>query len=185
MDAIDDVASSVSDASLGSSARAQGQSEAGFLIADHGADIIGLIVGSGTDRLASRAGHGNTGRVVGIILHRGHNLHTTSREGVAIDVGKVVGDLAVGPGELELRDGARGAVVWRKLDGDANTLHAVALAVAALERCHSWVGTAADGGVIHREATVVDHGSSPHSCHTRSGGEQNGSAREDVLELHV
>lgn len=185
MDAIDDVASSLSDASLGGTAGAQSQSEARVLIADHGANIIWRIVGGRTDGLASRAGDGDTSRVVGIILHGWNDLHTTSREGVAVDVGQVIGDLAVGPGELKLRDGSRSAVLRSKLDGDTNTLLAVALAVATLECCHSRVGATTDGGVVHREATVVDDGSSPHSGHTRRGGEQNGSAREDVFELHV
>lgn len=143
VDTVVDVSSLVDrDAALEGSARADGQGEVRVLIADHGSDVVWGVVGSGASGHTSRAGHRNAGRVAGVILHGWNNLHTASSEGVAVDVGQVIGDLAVSPGELELRDWSIGGLVGRKLDRDSGTLVGVALAVSALKLSHGGVAAA-------------------------------------------
>ena len=185
MEACDNLSTSLDDASLASSTGAESQDEVGVFITDHGAGVIGLVVSSRAGGRASRARDGDASRVVGVVLHGRNNLHTTSREWVAVDVGQVVGNLAIGPGELELRDGAGSAGLRRELNRDTDTLLTVALAVAALELLHAGVGATADGGVVDGEAAVVDHGGSSHGGDTRGRGKQHGCASDESLELHV
>jgi len=149
------------DASLGRTAGAHGQDEVGVLRADHGSGIVWAVVGGTADRFASWAVDDNASWVVRVVLHRWDDFHATGGEGVAVDVGKVIGDLSVGPGELKLGDRSRDRVVRGKLDGDTNTFFAVALAVAALKCAHAGTGILADRRVVDGESTVVDHSSAP------------------------
>lgn len=176
MDAVSDMFSLDLDASLGTSTRAHGQGEAGILIADHGADIIWEVVGSGADSLAGRAVNHDTRWVGRVALLGWDNLHATSGEGIAINVGKIIGDLAVGPGEFELRDGSTDGSIGSQLDGDAHTLLRVALGVGALEGLHVGVLTLADGSIVDGISTVVDDGGSAQSHDSGSRGKQHGCA---------
>jgi len=164
----DDVAAGLDDAALSSSPRAEGQGKARVFVADHGTDVIWRVVGGRADRLAGRAIDRHAGRVIGVVLHGRNDPHTTSREGIAVDVGDIIRDLAVVPGELELGDGTRLAVFCGKLDGHADTLLAVGLAVATLELLHAGVGTSSHGCVVDSGATVVDDGGASHGGDTNS-----------------
>jgi len=126
-------------ASLAGSARANGQDQVGILIADHSVGVIWGVVGGSADRFAGRAVNGHAGWVAGIVLHGRDDLHASSSERVAIDVGKIIRDLAVSPGELELRDRSGLSIVWRELDREANILVAICLAVATFESFHGGV----------------------------------------------
>jgi len=86
VETLDNVTTGLNDASLGSSAGAEGQDEARVLIADHGACVIGCVVGSTADRSTSRAVDRDTCWVVGVVLHGRNDLHTASRERIAVDV---------------------------------------------------------------------------------------------------
>lgn len=185
MDAADGIPSA-GHAALAGSTWAHGQDEVGILAADHGASVIRSVVSGSASRCASRAADWHTCWVVWVVLHRRDNLHATSREWVAVDVGQIVGDLSVGPCELELGDRSRRGLLRRQLDRDTHTWLAVALAVATLELLHARVGAATNRCVVDWEATVVDDGGSPHSHNSGSGGKQHGCARsQEVLELHV
>lgn len=121
---------------LAGATRAHGDSQVRLLVADHGAGVVWRVVRGGADGLASGAIDGDTGWIVGVVLHRGNDAHAARREGIAVDVGDIVVDLAVGPGELELGDGPRRTVIGRELDGDADAFLAVCLTVAAFELRH-------------------------------------------------
>lgn len=100
--------------------RAEGEGQTRVLVADHGSNIIGSIVRGGANNLTSRTVDHCTGGVGGVALPGWDNLHPIGREGIAIDVGEIVGDFAVGPGELELRHRSAHGGVGRQLDGDAD-----------------------------------------------------------------
>lgn len=172
------------DAALGRTTRAHGQDEVGVLRADHGSGIIRGVVGSAADRFASWAVDGNAGWVIRVVLHRGDNLHATGREGIAVDVGEVIRDLAVGPSELELGDRSRDRVIWRKLDGDTNTFLVVSFAEAALEFSHAGGVALANRRIVNGKSAVVDNGSGSNSHDRGSRGKQHGCASKDVLGLH-
>lgn len=185
MDAVMDLAFVDGDASLARSTGANGQDEVGLLVAHHGASVIGSIVGRGAHSLAGRAVDDDTGWVAWVVLHRRNNLHATRREGVAVDVGEIVRDLAIGPGELELRDGSGGGGIGCKLDRNANTFLTVAFAIASLELLHARVGAASDRCIIDGIAAVVDDGGGSQGQDGRGRGKQHGCASNEVLELHV
>jgi hypothetical protein len=155
---------------------AQGEDKIGIFAADVGADIIWLVVGGVAVRLAGRAVDGNAGWVVGVVLHGRNQRHATGREGVAVDVGDVVVDLAISPGELEL--GHVAVVLGRELDGHAIALVAPALRVAALHLLHLSVRALADGSVPDWGVAVVDDGGLTQGHGGRSKGEQHGCAGE-------
>merc|ERR1712000_55112 len=98
---------------------------------------------------------------------------------------KIVRDLAVGPGELELGDGSVGSGIGRELDRDTGALTAVSLGVAALEFGHSWVGTTSDRRIVDGETAVVDDGSGTKGQGGLSRGKQHSCASDNVLELHL
>lgn len=172
------------DITLAGATRAHGQDQVGVLIADHGAGVVRGVVGSSADGFTGRAVDRNTGRVAGIVLVGRDNLHTTGRERIAVNVGQIIRDLAISPGELELRDRAAGGGIGRQLDGDTDALLAVLLGVAALELLHVGIVVLADGSVVDGESTVVDNGGRANGHDGRSRGKQHGCARDDVLELH-
>lgn len=172
------------DAALDRSAGAHGQNETGILVAHHGSSVIGRVVGRGAGGLAGRAVDGDAARVAGVVLHRRDNLHTTRREGVAVDVGQVVRDLAVGPGKLKLRDGARRGGIGGELDRDTDTLLAVPLRVAALEFLHAGIVVAGHRRVVDGVSTVVDDGGRSEGQDGGSRGKQHGCASDEVFELH-
>lgn len=173
------------DITLGSTTRAHGQDKVRVFVADHGASVIGSVVGGGAHGFAGRAVDRDTSRVVGVTLLGRHNLHTTGREGVAIDVGQVVCDLAIGPGELELGDRSGAGGIGRQFDGDANTGLSVLLRVAALDLLEVGIVALSDGGVVDGESTVVDDGGRADGHDGGSRGKQHGCASDDVLELHL
>lgn len=82
-------------------------------------------------------------RGVGRVTHHGRdNLHAGIGKRRAVNVGQIIVDLSVRPGELELRD--RSALAGRQLDGDANTRLGVGLRVAATKDFHVRVHALAD-----------------------------------------
>lgn len=161
---------------LAGTARAHGESQVRVLVANHGAGVIWRIVGGGADCLSSRTFNWNACWIVRIIRHRWNDAHASRGEWVAVDVGKIIVDLAVSPCELELGDSTRGSVVWRKLDGDADAFLAIFLAVAALELGHAGRVTLADRSIVDREAAVVDDCSGTHGESRWSKGKQHGCA---------
>lgn len=176
VDAISDVLSLDLDTSLGTSTGAHGQGEAGVLIADHGSDIVWSIVGSSADGLSGRAVNHNASWVGRITLLGGDNLHATGGEGIAIDVGEIIGDLAISPGEFELRDRSTASSVGSQLDRDANTLLRVTLGVRSLEGLHVGMVVLANGGIVDGISTVVDDGGSAQGHDSGSRGKQHGCA---------
>lgn len=184
MDTVADVTFAGHQTSLGRTTRAQGQDEVGVLVANHGTGVVWSIVCGSAHALASRAVDDNASWVVGIVLHRGDDPHTTSGEGIAVDVGQIIIDLAAGPGELELRDWSRGGGIRGKLDGDTHTLLAVLFGEAALELLHVGSVALTNRRVVDRESAVVDDGSSSQSQGGRGRGKQHGCASENVLVLH-
>lgn len=176
MDAVADVLALDLDTSLGTSTRAHGQSKAGILITDHGSDVVWSIVGSSADRLSSRAVNHNAGWVGRVTLLGWDNLHTTSGEGIAINVGEIISDLAVSPGEFELRDGSTAGIIGGQLDRDANTLLRITLGVRSLKGLHVGMVVLTDGSIVDGISTVVDDGGSAQSHDSGSRGKQHGCA---------
>lgn len=84
--------------------------------------------------MASRAIDLLAGWVGGVSHHGGDKTHASINERRAVDVGEIIVDLAISPGEFELGD--RAIHAGRELDGDANTRLGVRLGVAALEFGH-------------------------------------------------
>ena len=159
-----------------STTRAQGEDEVGLVAADMGAHVIWLVVGSIAGLGASVADDGNASRVAGVVLHRRDKGHATIGKGVAVNVGHVIVDLAISPGELELSDLAVG--LGRKLDGDAVALAAPGLRVAALHLLHLSMLALADRCVVDRRAAVVDDSSLAQGHGGGGEGEQHGCAGE-------
>lgn len=118
-------------ASLAGSTWAEDKGKIDAIVADHGSHIVGQVVGGITVRVAGRAVNHGASRVRRVVQSRGNNLHATSAEGsrITVNVGDVVGDLAVGPGEFELGDGSVGGGIGRQLDGDADARLAVGLRI--------------------------------------------------------
>lgn len=146
------------------------------------ADIIRLVVGGITDGVTGGAVDGNTGWVVGVVRHRRHQGHALIGEGVTVDVGQVVVDLAVRPGELELS--RVGISAGGELDGDSVALLAKLLRVAALHLLHLGVLALADRGVVDGETAVVDDGGLAQGHGGGGEGKQHGCAGE-LGQRHV
>lgn len=141
-----------------------------------GADIVWLVVGSIAVVGTGRAVNGNAAWVARVARHGRSEAHATSSKWVAINVGEVIVDLAISPGELELRDLAisgRG-----ELDGDAVACLTVLLRVAALHLLHAGVLALTDRSVVDGVATVVDDMGRTKSHSSGGEGEQHGCAGE-------
>ena len=93
-----------------------------------------MVVGGTAGTLASRASDLLTGWVGAVSHHGGNERHASISERRAVDVGEIIVDLAISPGEFELGD--RTIHAGRELDGDANTRLGVRLGVAALKFGH-------------------------------------------------
>jgi len=96
-------ASAAAWARVASAAGAQSHDEVAGVWADHGTNIVRVVVSRSAGRLSSWAVNGNTSWEVGAGGSRWHKAHAACREGVAVDVGDVVVDVAGVPCELELR----------------------------------------------------------------------------------
>lgn len=163
--------------SLDRSAWAESHGEVAFFGAHHGANVVWLVVGSVTGRLAGRAADDLTGWVAIGSNHRRGELHSTHGEWVAVDVGDVVGDVTIVRGELELSHRSGG--IGCELDGHTNSFGTVSLGISARrERGHVGVRALGNRGEIDLEAAVVDDvGSSSHG--RRGHGEQHGCRGND------
>jgi len=122
------------------SARADAEGQAGVLVTDHGVSVIWLVVCSEANRFTSRADDWLASWVVCVPGHGWRENHAFGGKWIAVDVGDVVVDLAIGPGELKLGNAPGKRVGGSKLDRNADTFFGVALRVGASrwEKCHAF-----------------------------------------------